>query len=122
MRWIGLTLLFLSLGGPAIAQPSSDSAGIEIVEHSWRPVETWERIGKTRYIWVAKVHNRGERSRRVYVYYDLLDERGLPLARNVVDRVVAPGATLEFRGDSYIETSDLPFVKSSRATARLWSR
>jgi hypothetical protein len=121
-KWIGLVFLLFALWNPVIARPADDSKGIEIVEHSWRPVETWERIGKTRYVWIAKVHNGGERSRRVYVYYDLLNEKGVPLARNVVDRVVAPGATLEFRGDTYIETADLPFVKSSRATAKLWSR
>lgn len=107
---------------PGAAPPAS--AGntvpmIEILHHEWRPDTVWERFGKTKFIWRATVRNNSDRRQRVYVYYDLLDERGVPLARNVFNRFVPPHQTLEIAADSYILSVDLPKVRSSRATAKV---
>lgn len=104
--------------------PPQASAGetipmIEVLSHQWRPDVVWERIGKTKFIWSATVRNNSDNRQRVFVYYDLLDERGVPLARNVFNRFVDPHQTVEIAADSYILSVDLPYVRSSRATAKL---
>ncbi|MBI3811994.1 MAG: hypothetical protein HY283_07300 [Nitrospirae bacterium] len=94
---------------------------VEILSHEWRPDVVWERIGKTKFIWKAVVRNNSDAKKRVYVYYDLLDAGGIPVARNVSNRYIEPHQTLEIAADSYIMTDDLPRVKSSRATAKIGS-
>jgi len=91
---------------------------IEVLQHHWHPDAVWERIGKTKFIWSATVRNNSGSRQRVFVYYDLLDERGVPLARNVFNRFVEPHQTVEIMADSYILSVDLPSVRSSRATAK----
>jgi len=122
---LAVGLLCLPQGARA-ADPgaASDVAGntvprVEILHHEWRPDQVWERIGKTKFVWSATVRNNSDTRLRVYVYYDLLDERGVPLARNVFNRYVPPHQTVKIAADSYIETVDLPKVRSSRATAKV---
>jgi hypothetical protein len=103
------------------APPASTGAPlpvIDVLHHEWRPDVVWERIGKTKFIWSATVRNNSDSRQRVFVYYDLLDERGVPLARNVSNRFVEPHQTVEIAADSYILSVDLPHVRSSRATAK----
>mgnify|MGYP001613522734 CR=1 FL=1 len=94
---------------------------IEVLSHDWHPDEVWERIGKTKFIWKATVRNNSDQKKRVYVYYDLLDTRGVPLARNVTNQFIEPHQTIEVTADSYIESVDLPKVKSSRVALRVGS-
>jgi hypothetical protein len=96
-----------------------DPSTIEVLRHEWRPDAVWERIGKTKFIWSATVRNHSEKRQRVFVYYDLLDERGAPLARNVANTFVEPHQTADIASDSYILSGDLPLVKSSRATVKI---
>jgi len=64
------------------------------------------------------VRNNSNERKRVYVYYDLLDSKRVPIARNVTNRYIEPHETVEITADSYILTEDLPKVKSSRAVAK----
>jgi hypothetical protein len=96
-----------------------DPSAIEVLRHDWRPDAVWERIGKTKFIWSATVRNHSDLRQRVFVYYDLLDDRGVPLARNVANAFVEPHQTAEIASDSYIVSGDLPLVKSSRATVKI---
>jgi hypothetical protein len=101
------------------AGPGKTTVPVEILHHEWRPGEVWERIGKTQFFWSATVRNNSDRRQRVYVYYDLLDARGVPLARNVFNRFVPPHQTVEIAADSYILSVDLPKIRSSRARVKL---
>lgn len=105
--------------GPPPASAGQTTQIIEILHHEWRPSTVWKRIGKTKFLWSATVRNNSDKRQRVYVYYDLLDERGVPLARNVYNRFVPPHQTLEIAADSYILSVDLPKVRSSRARIKL---
>lgn len=129
---VGLLASSLAVGrfclppGASAAGPDApaDSAGkpvptVEILHHEWRPDEVWERIGKTKFVWSATVRNNSDRRQRVYVYYDLLDARGVPLARNVYNRYVPPHQIMVIAADSYIMTDDLPKVRSSRARVKV---
>jgi len=111
------------IGAAAPASPSNEGenvpAGIEVVRHAWRPDAVWERIGKTKFIWSATVRNRSGARKRVFVYYDLLDDLERPLASNVANRTVEPGQTVDVVSDSYINSDLLPKVKSSRVTVKL---
>jgi hypothetical protein len=91
---------------------------VEVLAHEWHPDVVWERIGKTKFIWRATVRNNSNERKRVYVYYDLLDSKRVPIARNVTNRYIEPHETVEITADSYILTEDLPKVKSSRAVAK----
>jgi len=92
---------------------------VEVISHEWRPDEVWERIGKTKFLWKATVRNNLDVKKRVYVYYDLLDAGGYPLARNVSNQLVEPHQIVDIRADSYIMSADLPNVRSSRAVAKI---
>jgi hypothetical protein len=105
--------------GPPPASAGKTTQIIEILHHEWRPSTVWKRIGKTRFLWSATVRNNSDKRQRVYVYYDLLDEHGVPLARNVYNRFVPPHQILEIAADSYILSVDLPKVRSSRARVKL---
>jgi hypothetical protein len=96
-----------------------DSSAIEVVRHEWRPDTVWERIGKTKFVWSATVRNTSAVRQRVFVYYDLLNERGVPLARNVANQFVEAGQTATITSDSYILSADLPRVTGSRAVAKV---
>jgi len=124
--WLLPVLLAGSLtAAPLLIIPHTAAAAdpgpplVEILHHEWRPDTVWERIGKTKFLWSATVRNNSDKRQRVYVYYDLLDERGVPLARNVFNRFVPPHQTLEIAADSYILSVDLPKVRSSRARIKL---
>ena len=114
-----LIVILLCFATPVFAQVPADPRQIEILAHSWHPTEVWDRIGKTRFSWMAKVQNHTERRQRVFVYYDLLSGDGAPLARNVMNQVVEPGSVVDIKGDSYIESPLLPLVKGSRASAKV---
>jgi len=119
----GAAGLFPALPATAADQAPPASTGetvpmIEVLSHEWRPDTVWERIGKTKFIWSATVRNNSDSRQRVFVYYDLLDDRGVPLARNVSNRFVEPHQIVEITADSYILSVDLPYVRSSRATAK----
>ncbi|MEW6325903.1 MAG: hypothetical protein AB1515_11030 [Nitrospirota bacterium] len=101
------------------AQAPRDASAVQIVEHEWRPDTVWERIGKTKFIWSATVRNDSAERQRVFVYYDLLDERGVPLARNVANRFLDAGQTATITSDSYILSVDLPRVTGSRAAVKV---
>lgn len=92
---------------------------VEILKHEWRADAVWERIGKTKFIWSATVRNHSETKKRVFVYYDLLDDRNHPLASNVANKTIGPKQTVHLFSDSYINTDLLPKVRSSRATVKL---
>ena len=121
----GYTPLVLGLamsifgGASTVAALDPSPPVVEILSHEWRPDAVWERIGKTKFIWKATVRNNSDARKRVYVYYDLLDAGGVPVARNVSNRYIEPHQILEIAADSYILSEDLPKVKSSRATAKI---
>jgi len=96
-----------------------DASAIEVLKHEWHPSTVWERIGKTKFVWKATVRNNSDLRKRVYVYYDLLDAGGVPLARNVANRYIDAYQTVDVAADSYIMSVDLPNVKSSRVTVRV---
>lgn len=119
-------IVFFSLvTGIAFEKPSStvafdhDASAIEVLKHTWHPDTVWERIGKTKFVWSATVRNNSEIRKRVFVYYDLLDAGGVPLARNVANRFVDAHQTIDVTSDSYIMSVDLPSVKTSRVTVRV---
>jgi hypothetical protein len=94
---------------------------IEVLKHEWHPDTVWERIGKTKFVWKATVRNNSDIRQRVYVYCDLLDAGKVPLARNVANRRIGPHQTVEVISDSYIISAELPNVKSSRVTVKIWA-
>jgi len=105
---------------PAFAAKAERSPPVvEVLAHEWHPDVVWERIGKTKFIWRATVRNNSDERKRVYVYYGLLDDGRVPIARNVTNRYLEPHQTVEITADSYILTEDLPKVRSSRATAKI---
>jgi len=112
------TLVFIAGSSPATATDRA-SSDVEILSHEWHPDTVWERIGKTKFVWKATVRNNSDVRKRVYVYYDLLDARNVPLARNVANHYIEPHQTLEFVSDSYIMSDDLPMVKKGRATFKI---
>jgi hypothetical protein len=122
VAWI--IFLFLTTG-IALGEQSStvafdhDASAIEVLKHAWHPDTVWERIGKTKFVWSATVRNNSEIRKRVFVYYDLLDAGGVPLARNVANRYIDAHQTIDVKSDSYIMSVDLPSVKTSRVTVRV---
>ena len=121
-RWI--VFIFFLVGGLLPAYSSGEGLepsppGIEILKHEWRPDAVWERIGKTKFIWSATVRNHSNIRKRVFVYYDLLDDQHRPLASNVANKTIEPQQTVNVSSDSYINTDALPKVKTSRATVKL---
>src|SRR3989338_5757796 len=123
---LSVFLIFITWAAAGVL-PSFAAAGepsppvVEVLAHEWHPDVVWERIGKTKFIWRATVRNNSDERKRVYVYYDLLDDGRVPIARNVTNRYVEPHQTVEIEADSYILTEDLPKVKSSRAAAKVGS-
>jgi hypothetical protein len=92
---------------------------VEILKHEWRPDTVWEKIGKTKFIWNATVRNRSDIRKRVFVYYDLLDDQDHPLASNVANKTIEPQQTVNVVSDSYINTDLLPKVRSSRVRVKV---
>jgi len=86
---------------------------IEVIDHSWKTTEKWERINKTRYSWKATVQSHASEQRRVSVYYYLLDDGGRPLAMNTMIQIMQADETVQMVGDSYVENDKLPFIKGS---------
>lgn len=115
--WILFFALLFSTAAGAASQEGAET--IEIVSHAWRPDVVWEKIGKTKFVWNAVVRNRSDTKKRVFVYYDLLDEANVPLASNVANKMVDPGQTVNIVSDSYINSTFLPQVKNSRAIVKL---
>jgi hypothetical protein len=120
----GVLLLGLILGVaflvPARAAAfDRDASQIVVVKHEWHPDEVWEKIGKTKFIWQATVRNDSDIRKRVYVYYDLLDGNGVPIARNVTNQYIDSHQTVDVKADSYILSEDLPNVRSSRVTVKV---
>lgn len=122
MRTLPSRLLFaavlIALVIPSMAAPP-DPSDVEVLEHQWRPDAVWEKIGKTKFIWSATLHNHSSVKRRVFVYYDLLSADNIPLASNVANKMIGPLQTVEIVSDSYINSNFLPQVKSSRVTVKL---
>jgi hypothetical protein len=122
VAWI---VTFFLTAGIALGVSSStvafdrDASAIEVLKHEWHPGTVWERIGKTKFVWSATVRNNSEIRKRVFVYYDLLDAGGVPLARNVANRYIDAHQTVDVTSDSYIMSVDLPGVKTSRVTVRV---
>ena len=118
--WLIAVSFLIGAIAPAGASNEGESAppGIELVKHAWRPDAVWERIGKTKFFWSATLRNRSGVRKRVFVYYDLLDEQDHPLASNVANRNIEPDQTVEIVADSYINSDLLPKVKSSRVTVK----
>ncbi len=116
-------IMWATTGGPSsvVAAGEPSPPVVEVLAHEWHPDMVWERIGKTKFIWRATVRNNSDERKRVYVYYDLLNDGRVPIARNVTNRYVEPHQTVEVEADSYILTEDLPKVTSSRATAKIGS-
>jgi hypothetical protein len=103
----------------AVAAADQGLPVVEVLRHEWRPDVVWERIGKTKFIWSVTVRNNSDSRQRVFVYYDLLDHRDVPLARNVSNKFIDPHQTVEITADSYILSVDLPHVRSSRVTVKI---
>jgi hypothetical protein len=119
---IGLLILAGVLTASISIQAVEPESAIEVLNHEWHPDTVWEKFGKTKFIWRATVRNNSDTRRRVYVYYDLLDARNVPLARNVANKYIESYQIVEVTANSYILTADLPHVKSSRVTVKVWSR
>ncbi|HEX9759195.1 MAG TPA: hypothetical protein VGB26_15580 [Nitrospiria bacterium] len=109
--WVGFLpfVVFLFLSHPGWGEEKA----IEVIDHSWKTTEKWERINKTRYSWEATVKSHAPEQRRVSVYYYLLDEGGRPLAMNTMIQIMKPDETVHVVGDSYVENGKLPFIKGS---------
>ncbi|HXC61647.1 MAG TPA: hypothetical protein VNV63_03150, partial [Nitrospiria bacterium] len=101
--------------------PDHDASAVQVLSHKWHPDTVWERIGKTKFVWEATVRNNSDTRKRVFVYYDLLDENNFPLARNMANQFIEPHQTIVVASDSYIESVELPRVKTSRATIKIGS-
>lgn len=113
--WALFPIVFL-LNGPLPAQTRLvETVAVEILEHSWNLDEDWPKIRKTKYNWRALVRNNTPKHQRVWLYYSLLDETGIPLARNATNQRMGPNQTLEIKSDSYIDTTLKFQVDSSRA-------
>jgi hypothetical protein len=114
-------LLIIAMGRPVFSAAAADRDVPEVVvlNHEWRPSTVWERTGKTKFIWKATVFNRSDQRKKVFAYYDLLDENGYPLARNVASKVIKAHDSAEIVADSYILSQDLPKVKKSRVTVKI---
>jgi hypothetical protein len=122
VAWIIISILTtgMALGEPTLTIAfDRDASEIEVLKHAWHPDTVWERIGKTKFVWKATVRNNSNLRKRVFVYYDLLDAGGAPLARNVANKYIEPHQTVDVASDSYIMSVDLPSVKSSRVTVRV---
>lgn len=117
--WLVLPIVAASAIVVARSDAEPSPPVIEVLAHEWHPDVVWERIGKTKFVWRATVRNNADERKRVYVYYDLLDARRVPVARNVANRFVDPHQTVTIEADSYILTADLPKVTDSRATAKI---
>ncbi|NKE70022.1 hypothetical protein [Candidatus Manganitrophus noduliformans] len=121
MRWLSsrlfITAVLIAIVAPSMAAPP-DQAEVEVLEHQWRPDAVWEKIGKTKFIWSATLHNHSNVKKRVFVYYDLLSADNIPLASNVANKTIAPLQTAVIVSDSYINSNLLPRVKSSRVTVK----
>ena len=102
-----IILIFLSY--PVLGEENV----IEVIDHSWKTTEKWDRINKTRYSWKATVQSHAPEQRRVSVYYYLLGEGGRPLAMNTMIQIMQPDETVQVVGDSYVENDKLPFIKGS---------
>lgn len=118
---VGVTLIAAAiLSAPVRAAAfDRDASQIVVVKHEWHPDEVWEKIGKTKFIWQATVRNDSDLRKRVYVYYDLLDGNGVPVARNVTNEYIDPHQTVDVKANSYILSEDLPKVRSSRVTVKV---
>lgn len=113
-----ITAVLIVIVAPSMAAPP-EPADVEVLEHRWRPDAVWEKIGKTKFIWSATLHNHSSVKKRVFVYYDLLSADNVPLASNVANKTIEPLQTVEVVSDSYINSNFLPQVKSSRVTVKL---
>ncbi|MFQ5589069.1 MAG: hypothetical protein ACE5F7_09540 [Nitrospiria bacterium] len=96
-----------------------DASMIAVVKHEYHIDETWEKIGKTKYIWKVTFENHSDVRKRVYAYYYLLDADGVPLARNVANRYVGPRQTAEIVANSYIMTHKVPEIANSRVRLKV---
>jgi len=96
-----------------------DASKVEVLNHEWRSDEVWLNGGKTKFLWNATIRNNSEVRKRVYVYYSLLDDNNVPLARNVANKYVGPGKTTKILANSYIMTVDLPRVTHSSVTIKV---
>ncbi len=124
-----LTAFFLAVGSSVIegritvpfaqAEDRRDASMIEILRHEYHIDETWEKIGKTKYIWKVTFENHSDVRKRVYAYYSLLDPNGVPLARNVANRFVGPHETAEITANSYIMTLKVPEIANSRVQLKV---
>jgi len=112
--------LLIGAVSSAFSEPAENRspADIEIISHEWRPDQVWELIGKTKFIWKATLKNHSDVRKRVFVYYDLLDEENKPLASNVANKFVEPHQATEIVSDSYINSNLLPQVRRSRVTVK----
>lgn len=119
-RTLGILIaaVWIAVTAPLAAAPPGPTE-VEVLEHHWRPDAVWEKIGKTKFIWSATVRNHSNVRKRVFVYYDLLSADNIPLASNVANKTIEPLQTVEVVSDSYINSSFLPDVKSSRVTVKL---
>ncbi len=115
------TVFFKTFGANAIAVAADrrDASMIEVVQHGYSIDETWEKIGKTKYIWRVTFQNHAKVRKRVYAYYYLLDAEGVPLARNVANRYVGPGQTVEIIANSYIMTFKVPEIDRSEVKLKV---
>lgn len=90
---------------PQIGLSGEETPLVEILDHSWRIEEEWERIKKTKYSWRATVKNHSNARQKVALFFIVTDEKGLPLDRNTTTGTVSPGETLEIRSDSYLDNN-----------------
>ncbi len=112
------SLVYLPFPSVAMAV-DRDASMVEVVSHEWYIDETWDKIGKTKYVWKVTLQNHSDVRKRVYAYYYLLDANDVPLARNVANRFVGPHQTEELVANSYIMTYKVPHVTRSRISLKV---
>ncbi|HSG06107.1 MAG TPA: cupin domain-containing protein [Nitrospiria bacterium] len=93
-----------------------DSPAVEVVEHSWKIEEEWERIKKTKYSWRAIVKNNSEKRQKVSLFFVVTDSKGLPLDRNTTSETLLSGETREIHSDSYLDNNLVEAAVGSRIT------
>jgi len=110
--------IFFAVFAPADS-PDTDTSAVKVIKHEWRPDTVWEKIGSTKYIWKATLHNNSDKELKVSVFFVLLNKNDSPLARNMAQKQIGPRQTLEVVSDSYIRTSVLPKVHSSQISVKV---
>lgn len=110
-------LFVLVFPAAILAEPSSTSP-IRIVKHSWNPLERFDQLGKTRYIWSATIRNEAGQSRKVCLEYLLLEGASQTVARHEACQVVGAEAEIDVGGQAFLDSQKLVLVDTVRAVIK----